>query len=56
MWPGGDQSSIMGPTGAKMAAFSDAVEWSEGKRVKAAAGNKLLERNGEKKPNKVYVH
>ncbi len=26
MWLGGDQSSIMGPTGAKMAAFSDAVE------------------------------
>lgn len=26
MWPGGDQSSIMGPRGAKMAAFSNAVE------------------------------
>lgn len=41
MLPGGDQSSIMGPTGAKIAAFSDAVEWRGGKRVKATAGDKV---------------
>lgn len=48
MWPGGDQSFIMGPTGAKMAAFSDAVEWRGGKRVKAAAGNELYVRETER--------
>lgn len=37
MWPRGDHSSIVGPTGAKMATFSDAVEWREGKKVNAAA-------------------
>lgn len=50
MWPVGDRSSIMGPTGAKMAAFSGALEWRGGKKVKAAAGNKVFERQKEEVP------
>lgn len=41
MWLGGDQSSITGATGARIAAFSDAVEWREGKGVKATAGEEV---------------